>query len=69
MKFIFYWGWLLNFFSLYEPIKKLPKFIFLGEGLLRFIFFWGRPFEIYFFLEKGLQIFFSRLPLGPPPDH
>ena len=31
---------------------------FLEEGLLRFIFSWGMPFEIYFFLEKGLQFFF-----------
>ncbi len=34
------------------------ELFFPGEGLLRFIFSWGRPFEIYFFLEKGLRNFF-----------
>ena len=41
-----------------EEESKMDLF-FPRKCLLRIIFSWGRPFEIYFFLEKGLQIFFS----------
>ncbi len=60
------------FFSLYKPIKKVPKFIFLSQNLTKFIFSWGRPFwnlffswgrplENYIFLRKAFwNLFFSR---------
>ncbi len=48
------------FFSLYEPIKKLPKiFFFSHENFSGFIFSWGGHFEIYFFLGKAFwDLFF-----------
>ncbi len=51
---------------------------FPEEGLLRFIFSWGRPLDIYFFLGKAFQdlffpgegpprFFFFSISSGPPP--
>ena len=50
--------------DLFFPRECLLRNIFPGEGLL--IFSWGRPFEIYFFLEKGLRDFFFSISSGPP---
>ncbi len=36
------------------------------ESLFKFIFSCRRPFGIYFFLEKGLRIFFSVCSMPPP---
>ncbi len=68
----FFLGLASNFFSLYKPIRKLPNLVFLSqkfyfldyffreEGLLRFIFSWRRPFEIYFFFwKRASECFFS----------
>ena len=54
--------------DLFFPPECLFRIIFFpGEGLLRFLFFsWGRPFQIYFFLEKGLRDFFFSISSGPP---
>ncbi len=64
LKFIFSWGWLRSFFSLYEPIKRWP-FFFSHDNFSGFIFSWGRPL---FFLEDGFQDFFFSISSGPPPN-
>ncbi len=59
LKFIFSWGLLRIFFSLYKPIKNCLIFFFSHEIFSGFIFSWGGPFEIYFFLVKAFwDLFF-----------
>ena len=53
-----------NFFSLGKASQKI---FFLGEASQ--FFSWRVPLKIYFYLEKNLQIFFSRFPPAPPPNH
>ena len=76
LKFFFFLEVAPKLFSVYKPIKRVPNFfsltkiclnlLFPEESLLKFIFSWGRPSEIYFFLRKDLRIFFLDF-LGPHP--
>ncbi len=48
--------------------EKSKKNLFLKFKIyLKIIFSSGRPFEIYFFLEKGLRNFFFSISSGPNP--
>ncbi len=56
---LFFPGGGFDFFSLYRPIKKLPKIVFFShKNFSGFIFSWGGPFEIYFFLGKAFWYLF-----------
>ena len=44
LEFIFSWGWLPNFFPLYKPIKKVPKFFFLSRKFVWIYFSLGEAF-------------------------
>ncbi len=48
--------------------KYRPRIFFPRRSRFKFIFFSGRPLEIFFFLEMGLRNFFFSIFSAPPPS-